>query len=79
MSFHGGFLGVVIAVILFSAAGAASHCCSATSRRRSIWPATRRPARHLINAELRGRPTDVPWAMAVSRWRARSRATEPAV
>ena len=64
MSFHGGFLGVVAAVFLFG-------------RRRGIpllslgdVTAAVYPIGHLlgrianfINAELWGRPTDVPWAM----------------
>jgi phosphatidylglycerol:prolipoprotein diacylglycerol transferase len=64
MSFHGGFLGVVTAVILFG-------------RRRGIPPlslgdvtAAVYPVGHtlgrlanFINGELWGRPSDVPWAM----------------
>jgi len=64
MSFHGGFLGVVLAVVLFA-------------RRRRIpilslgdITAAAYPIGHFlgrlanfINAELWGRPTDVPWAM----------------
>jgi phosphatidylglycerol:prolipoprotein diacylglycerol transferase len=64
MSFHGGFLGVVLAVVLFA-------------WRRGISPlslgdvsAAAYPIGHFlgrlanfINAELWGRPADVPWAM----------------
>ena len=64
MSFHGGFLGVILATILFT--------------RRHVIPllqagdavALAAPAgiflgriANFINAELYGRPTDVPWAM----------------
>ena len=64
MSFHGGFLGCVLAVILFG-----------LKRRISILSlgdltcAAAPPALFLgrlanfVNGELRGRPTDVPWAM----------------
>ncbi|MBB4301178.1 phosphatidylglycerol:prolipoprotein diacylglycerol transferase [Rhodobium orientis] len=64
MAFHGGFLGVVVAMILF-----------ARNRRINVWSlfdviAASVPfglffgrIANFINAELFGRPTDVPWAM----------------
>jgi len=64
MSFHGGFLGTVLAIILF-----------ARSRGISVWtmfdviaagvPVALGLVRltNFINSELWGRPTDVPWAI----------------
>lgn len=64
MSFHGGFLGVVAAMVIF-----------AWRRKLSLWTlfdlaATVAPIgllfgrlANFINGELWGRPTDVPWAM----------------
>jgi len=64
MSFHGGFIGVVLAMVIFA------------RRRRQDWlritdfiaplvPLALGAGRigNFINAELWGRPTDVPWAM----------------
>lgn len=64
MSFHGGLLGVILAMILFARA----HGASALSLFDIIGAAAPiglffgRIA-NFINAELWGRPTDVPWAM----------------
>jgi phosphatidylglycerol:prolipoprotein diacylglycerol transferase len=64
MSFHGGFLGTVLAMVLF-----------ARARRIPVWSlidviaASVPPGilfvrlANFINGELYGRPTDVPWAM----------------
>lgn len=65
MSFHGGFLGVLLAVILWSR----------FNRKTGFWEVTDLLAisapiglffgriANFINAELYGRPSDVPWAM----------------
>jgi len=65
MSFHGGFLGVVIGVYLFSyrnkipfSALADVICLAATPAIFLVRIA------NFINAELWGRPTDLPWAVA---------------
>ena len=64
MSFHGGFLGVVLAIVLF-----------ARRKEITLWPlgdmvAAATPIglffgriANFINAELWGRPSDVPWAV----------------
>jgi len=64
MSFHGGLIGVILAMVLF-----------ARSRERSFWTVADPVAcatpiglffgriANFINGELYGRPTDVPWAM----------------
>ena len=64
MAFHGGFIGVVISVILFSRAN-----------NLSLWPTSDLIAvstppglffgriANFINAELWGRPTDLPWGV----------------
>jgi len=64
MSFHGGFLGVVLAVALFSRSrgipffSLADVCCA-------VYPIGHFLGRiaNFINGELWGRPGDVPWAM----------------
>lgn len=65
MSFHGGFIGVIIGVYIFSyrnkipyAALADIVCLAATPAIFLVRIA------NFINAELWGRPTDVPWAVA---------------
>src|SRR5207253_752100 len=68
MSFHGGFLGCVLAVVLF-----ARHRCLSilslgdiTCAAGTIGIFLGRIA-NFINGELWGRPTDVPWAMIFPR------------
>ncbi len=68
MAFHGGFLGCVIATILFTSMrkipflAVADLCCGVVP----IGLFLGRIA-NLINGELWGRPTDVPWAMVFPR------------
>ncbi|ESR23190.1 prolipoprotein diacylglyceryl transferase [Lutibaculum baratangense] len=64
MSFHGGFLGVAVALVLFTRArgiplSALSDCAAAAA------PAGLFLGRiaNFINGELWGRPADVPWAV----------------
>lgn len=64
MSFHGGFLGVVLAVFLFARRNAVSFgsladvtCLAATPAILLVRIA------NFINDELWGRPTDVPWGV----------------
>ena len=65
MSFHGGFLGCVIAVVLF---GADPRICrfshSATSPARSVRSVcSSGGSANFVNGELWGRPADVAWAV----------------
>lgn len=76
MSFHGGFIGVVIGVWLFSyrnkipfSALADIVCVAATPAILLVRIA------NFINAELWGRPTDLPWAVAFPGQAAQSCAT----
>ncbi|MGE0557590.1 MAG: prolipoprotein diacylglyceryl transferase [Burkholderiales bacterium] len=64
MSFHGGFLGVVIAMILF-ARGRRQDWLRITDFIAPLVPLGLAAGRmgNFINAELWGRQTDVPWAM----------------
>ncbi|MFL6799403.1 MAG: prolipoprotein diacylglyceryl transferase [Xanthobacteraceae bacterium] len=64
MSFHGGFLGCVIAVIVFARRRAISILSlgDLTCSAGTIGIFLGRIA-NFINGELWGRPTDVPWAM----------------
>ena len=64
MSFHGGFLGCVIAVIGCSRAGAASRFLSLGDIICAVAPIGLFLGRiaNFINGELWGRTTDVPWA-----------------
>lgn len=64
MSFHGGLLGVIIAMILFARSRGASALClfDIIGAAAPIGLFFGRLA-NFINAELWGRPTDVPWAM----------------
>ncbi|MCC7345841.1 MAG: prolipoprotein diacylglyceryl transferase [Variibacter sp.] len=64
MSFHGGFLGVVLAVILF-ARRRKIPVLSLGDLAAAVVPIGLCLGRlaNFINAELWGRPTDVPWAM----------------
>ena len=64
MSFHGGFLGVVIALAWF-ARSRKQHWLDLTDFMAPLVPLGLAAGRlgNFINAELWGRPTDVPWAM----------------
>jgi phosphatidylglycerol:prolipoprotein diacylglycerol transferase len=64
MSFHGGFVGVVLAVILF-ARRRKIPVLSLGDVTAAVYPIGHFLGRiaNFINGELWGRPTDVPWAM----------------
>ena len=64
MSFHGGFVGVVIAVALF-ARSRKIQFLSLADVTCAVYPIGHTLGRiaNFINGELWGRPTDVPWAM----------------
>ena len=64
MSFHGGFLGVVLGVILFTRRHAIPllQTADAVALAAPVGIFLGRIA-NFINGELYGRPTDVPWAM----------------
>ncbi len=64
MSFHGGFLGVVVAVILFSKRHAVplGPLADGVAIATPLGAGLVRVA-NFINAELWGRPTDVPWGV----------------
>src|SRR5689334_6260592 len=64
MSFHGGFLGVLIALVFF-ARRRGKALLDVTDFVAPLWPLGLAAGRlgNFINAELVGRPTDVPWAM----------------
>ena len=64
MSFHGGFLGVVLAVFIFSRRNGVSFGSMADVTCMAATPAIFlvRIA-NFINAELWGRPTDLPWGV----------------
>jgi phosphatidylglycerol:prolipoprotein diacylglycerol transferase len=64
MSFHGGFLGVVTAVYLFGRRRGIP-LLSLGDVTAAVYPIGHTLGRlaNFINAELWGRPTDVPWAM----------------
>lgn len=64
MSFHGGLLGVIVAMILFARSRGASALClfDIIGAAAPIGLFFGRIA-NFINAELWGRPSDVPWAM----------------
>ena len=76
MSFHGGFTGCVIAVILFAKKRGLS-ILSLGDITCAVGPIGLFLGRiaNFINDELWGRPTDVPWAMVFPDAAARSRAT----
>ena len=63
MSFHGGFIGVVLAVILFSRRHGVPLGSLSDVVALSAWPAIFLVrCANFINGELWGRVTDVPWA-----------------
>lgn len=64
MSFHGGFLGVVVAMALF-ARQRGRHWLAVTDFVAPLVPAGLGLGRlgNFINAELWGRPADLPWAV----------------
>ncbi|MGY3439137.1 MULTISPECIES: prolipoprotein diacylglyceryl transferase [unclassified Marinovum] len=65
MAFHGGLLGVVFAAWIWSARQGVSRLGMADILALGTWPGLLfgRLA-NFVNAELWGRPTDVPWAVA---------------
>lgn len=64
MSFHGGFIGVVLAVILFSRRNQIPLGSLSDVVALSAWPAIFLVrCSNFINGELWGRVTDVPWAV----------------
>ena len=64
MSFHGGFIGVILATILFTRDKAMPllQVADAVELAAPVGLLLGRLS-NFINAELYGRPTDVPWAM----------------
>jgi phosphatidylglycerol:prolipoprotein diacylglycerol transferase len=64
MSFHGGFLGVILAMLWF-ARSRNKHWLAVTDFIAPLTPLGLGAGRigNFINAELWGRPTDAPWAM----------------
>jgi len=64
MSFHGGFLGVIVATVIYCRAKTAPllQVADAVALAAPIGILLGRLA-NFINGELYGRPTDVPWAM----------------
>lgn len=64
MSFHGGFLGVIVAMMLF-ARSRKLHWLSVTDFIAPLVPLGLAAGRlgNFINGELWGRPTDLPWGM----------------
>ena len=64
MSFHGGMLGVIVALVWF-ARSRKQHWLDLTDFIAPLVPLGLAAGRlgNFINAELWGRPTDVPWAM----------------
>jgi phosphatidylglycerol:prolipoprotein diacylglycerol transferase len=64
MAFHGGFLGVVIASWIWCARNGVSKIAAADTIALGVpWGLMLGRLANFINAELWGRPTDVPWAM----------------
>lgn len=64
MAFHGGFLGVVVASWIWCARNGVSKIAAADTIALGVpWGLMLGRLANFINAELWGRPTDVPWAM----------------
>ncbi len=64
MAFHGGFLGVVIAAWIWCARNGVSKVSAADTITLGVpWGLMLGRLANFINAELWGRPSDVPWAM----------------
>ena len=65
MSFHGGLLGVILAAWIWSARNNVERLPMADMMALGTWPGLLfgRLA-NFVNAELWGRPTDLPWAVA---------------
>lgn len=64
MAFHGGFLGVVIASWVWCARNGVSKVSAADTIALGVpWGLMLGRLANFINAELWGRPSDVPWAM----------------
>ncbi len=64
MSFHGGFIGVVLAVLIFSRRNVVPLGSLSDAVALSAWPAVLLVrCANFVNGELWGRVTDVPWAV----------------
>ena len=64
MAFHGGFLGVVVASWVWCAHNGVSKIAAADTIALGVpWGLMLGRLANFINAELWGRPSDVPWAM----------------
>ncbi|MBU2981729.1 prolipoprotein diacylglyceryl transferase [Lentibacter algarum] len=64
MAFHGGFLGVVVASWIWTVRNGVSKIGAADTIALGVpWGLMLGRLANFINAELWGRPTDVPWAM----------------
>ncbi|MCV2894222.1 prolipoprotein diacylglyceryl transferase [Lentibacter sp. XHP0401] len=64
MAFHGGFLGVVVASWMWCARNGVSKIAAADTIALGVpWGLMLGRLANFINAELWGRPSDVPWAM----------------
>ena len=81
MSFHGGFVGCVLAVVLFARWRGISILSlgDLTCARRADRTCFSAGIANFINAELWGRPTDVPWAMVFPDRRPVAAPSEPAL
>ena len=80
MSFHGGAIGVTLAIILFTRARKIPLFAFSDIITEAI-PIGLFFGRiaNFINGELYGRPTDVPWAMIFPEWRPGAAPPEPAL
>lgn len=64
MSFHGGFIGVIVAIFLFCRSKGLSLGSTADAVAMAVPPALLLGRlSNFINAELWGRPTDLPWGV----------------